>query len=74
MQAAKGTTRCAVIVQGALAPYVEKPQANWKLLGCGAGALPIVSIAVPFVGYLIIIGSLIETWLNPKKELPWETL
>ena len=31
--------------------------------------LPIVSIVVPFGGYLI--GSLIYNWLNQKKELQW---
>ena len=31
--------------------------------------LPIVSIVVPFWGYLL--GSLIESWLNQKKELEW---
>ena len=32
-------------------------------------ALPIVSIVVPFWGYLI--GSLLYIWLNQKKELQW---
>ena len=31
--------------------------------------LPIVSIVVPFGGYLI--GSLLYIWLNQKKELQW---
>ena len=31
--------------------------------------LPIVSIVVPFWGYLI--GSLIYNWLNQRKELQW---
>ena len=33
--------------------------------------LPIVSIIVPFWGYLL--GSLVQNWLNQKRELPMET-
>ena len=35
-------------------------------------ALPIVSIVVPFWGYLI--GSLLYIWLNQKKGTTMETL
>ena len=31
--------------------------------------IPRVSIVVPFWGYLL--GSLIQNWLNQKKELQW---
>ena len=34
-----------------------------------AGEKPIVSIVVPFGGYLL--GSLVYNWLNQKKELQW---
>ena len=37
---------------------------------CGLGGFrPIVSIVVPFWGYLI--GSKLYIWLNQKKELQW---
>ena len=48
-----------------------------RFLGCGVAvdvrksefSLPIVSIVVPFWGYLI--KALIYNWLNQKKELQW---
>ena len=46
--------------------------AVWKLSELGiqhTRVLPIVSIVVPFGGYLI--GSLLYIWLNQKKELQW---
>ena len=37
--------------------------------GCRTQNRPIVSIAVPFWGYLL--GSYLYIWLNQKKELQW---
>ena len=40
-----------------------------RLMAPAEDVLPVVSIAVPFGGYLI--GSLLYIWLNQKKELQW---
>ena len=59
--------------------FMRVPYMNPTILGVvGPGflnqvpTLPIVSIVVPFLGYLL--GSLIEKELNPKKGTTMETI